>query len=310
MSNISRFDSGNVKSVWRSFSLRTTFLGAVPASPLANISSQWMARRVPNAPLSMACLARWTQPEWTIEYIWFTTPEDVHRLDDGVGGLDASAQGLVEVDVLARLGALDGDDAPSLDTGAHADDLDIGPSQGLVEIADVRDAVVVGELLVELVAQLRRVRLVGDGNEVAARMLGEHDGMVLLVGALAAYEEDAELRQGWTPHASWYRTPRLPRSIRSMLVPVACGEDETTMSAPCPSGHFRRSVTETPVGSRRVVRLAHGLPNQPSDMAASRLAVIDVRPERGEYATNLAKRGTPRLPSSIDRRTACSSSSI
>ena len=47
-----------------------------------------------------------------------------------------------------------------------------------------------------------------------------------------------------------------------MLAPVACDVDETTMSAPCPSGHFRRSVTETPVGSRRVERLAHGLPNQ------------------------------------------------
>ena len=89
-----------------------------------------------------------------------------------------------------------------------------------------------------------------------------------------------------------------------MRAPVACGEDETTMSAPCPSGHFRRSVTETPVGSRRVVRLAHGLPNQPSDMSASLLAVIAVRPERGEYATNLAKRGAPRLPSSIACRTA------
>ena len=44
-------------------------------------------------------------------------PGFVHRLDDGVGGLDASAQGLVEVDVLARLGTLDGDDAPPLDAG-------------------------------------------------------------------------------------------------------------------------------------------------------------------------------------------------
>ena len=94
-----------------------------------------------------------------------------------------------------------------------------------------------------------------------------------------------------------------------MLAPVACGEDETTMIAPCPSGHFSSSVTETPVGSRRVVRLAHGLPNQPSDMAASRLAVIDVRPESGEYATNLAKRGTPTLPSSIALLTASSSCS-
>ena len=49
-------------------------LGRSPGGPLANISSQWMARRVPIAPLSMACLARWTQPEWTIEYIWLTTP--------------------------------------------------------------------------------------------------------------------------------------------------------------------------------------------------------------------------------------------
>ena len=123
-------------------------------------------------------------------------PGFVHGLDDGVGGLDASAQGLVEVDVLARLGALDGDDAPPLDAGAHADDVDVGPREGLVDVADVRDAVVVGKLLIELVAQLGRVRLVGDGNEAAARMLGEHHGMVLLVGALAAYEQDAELRQG------------------------------------------------------------------------------------------------------------------
>ena len=93
-----------------------------------------------------------------------------------------------------------------------------------------------------------------------------------------------------------------------MLAPVACGEDETTMSAPCPPDHFRRSVTETPVGSSRVERLAHGLPNQPSDMAANWLAVIDVRPESGEYATNRAKRGSPRLPSSIARRTAWSRS--
>ena len=94
-----------------------------------------------------------------------------------------------------------------------------------------------------------------------------------------------------------------------MLAPVACGVDDTTMSAPCPPGHLSRSVTETPVGSRRVERLAHGLPNQPSDMAARRLAVIDVRPESGAYATNLAKRGAPRLPSSIARRTAWSSCS-
>ena len=94
-----------------------------------------------------------------------------------------------------------------------------------------------------------------------------------------------------------------------MLAPVACGEDETTMRAPCPSGHFSRSVTETPVGSCLVVRSTHGTPNQPSDMSASRFAVIEVSPERGECATNLAKRGVPRLPSSMARRTAWSRSS-
>ena len=156
----------------------------------------------------------------------------VHRIDNRVGGLDASAEGLVEVDVLSRLGALDGDDAPPLDAGAHTDDMDVGPRKGLVKVADVWDAVVVGKFLVKLMAHLRRVGLVSDGNEAAARVLGEDGGVALLVGAFAAYEKDTELRHGWSPYASWYRTPRLPSSIRSMLVPFACGEDETTMRAP------------------------------------------------------------------------------
>ena len=74
-------------------------------------------------------------------------------------------------------------------------------------------------------------------------------------------------------------------------------DDERALSVrPLQGDRSRRRLSD----HARVVRLAHGLPTQLSDMAASRLAVIDVRPERGEYATNLAKRGAPRLPSSMD----------
>ena len=145
----------------------------------------------------MACLARWTQPAVDGAVHLVDDCGTVHRLDDGVGGFDAAAQGLVEVDVLARLGALDSDDAPPLDAGAHADDLDVGPRERLVEVADVRDAVVVGQLLIELHGAFRGASdLVGNGNEAAAGVLGEYRGMALLVGALAAYEQDAELGHG------------------------------------------------------------------------------------------------------------------
>jgi hypothetical protein len=42
-------------------------------------------------------------------------------------------------------------------------------------------------------AHLRSVDFVGHGNQAASRVLGEDSGVALLVGALAAYEEDTEL---------------------------------------------------------------------------------------------------------------------
>ena len=187
-----------MKSVWRSFSCLTKFFGAVPGGTLGEellaVDGAKGAQRA--AVYGVFGPLDPTGVYGTVHLVH--NPGFVHRLDDRVGGLDAAAQGLVEVDVLARLGARDGDDAPPLDAGAHADDVDVGPRHRLVDIADVRDVVVVSELLVELVSHLRRVRLVGDGNEAAARVLGEDGGMALLVGALAAYEQNAELRHGTT----------------------------------------------------------------------------------------------------------------
>ena len=118
-----------------------------------------------------------------------------------------SCERLVKEQRHAATGASEYHPASALDLRANADQVNLPHGQGFVQVVDVRDLVALRHLPVQGVTCGRRLGVVGDGDDLRARISMEGGRIPLLVGAVPRNQEDPVLlptgHPGIAPQTRW-----------------------------------------------------------------------------------------------------------